>query len=73
MGNFMVVVVCTDMKDLRAKTHGQYWTLKVAFSVRFESWRTAANRMWLGLSTLWITVIEGFRVLVCHYDGDRVI
>jgi hypothetical protein len=33
MGNFMVVVVCTGMNDLRAKTLGQYWTLKVAFKL----------------------------------------
>jgi len=71
MGNFMVVVMCADMNDLRAKTLGQYRTLKVAFSMRFETWRIAANRMWLGLPTVWSTVIERFRVLVCHYHGDR--
>jgi hypothetical protein len=70
MGNIMVVVVCTDMNDLRAKTLGQYWTLKVAFSMRFESWKIAANRMWLGLPTFWRAVIEGFRILVCRYHGD---
>jgi hypothetical protein len=66
MGNFMVAVVCTDMNDLRAKILDQYWTLKVAFSMRFESWRITANRMWLGLRTVWSTLVEGFRVLVCH-------
>jgi hypothetical protein len=67
----MVVVVCTDLNDLRAKTLGQCWTLKVAFSTRFGSWRIEANRMCSGLPTVWSSVIEGFRVLVCHYHGDR--
>jgi hypothetical protein len=71
VGNFMVIVVCTGVNDSRAKTLGQYWTLKVAFGMRFESWRIAANRVWHGLPTVWNTVIEGFRVLVCHYHGDR--
>jgi len=73
MGNFMVVVVSTGVNDVRAKTLGQYWTLKFAFNMRFESWRIAANRMCLGLPTVWSIVIEEFRVLVCHYHEDRVV
>jgi len=71
MGNFMVVVVCTGMNDVRAKTLDQYWTLKVAFNMRFGSWRIAANRMRLGFPTVWSTVVEEFIVLVCHYHEDR--
>jgi len=71
MGNFMVVVVCTGMNDVRSNTLGQYWTLKVALNMRFESWSIAVNRMWPGLHTVWSTVIEEFRVLVCQCHEDR--
>ena len=75
MGNFLVVVRCTDMIDLREKILGQYsyCTLKVRFSVRFESRRIAANRIWLGFPTAWSTAIEGFKVLDCHCHSNREI